>query len=94
MVREYVFSVRWGRSDHYWEGQSDYVVAGNNSTFNKFIGNISPKCRKLFHFPPVGHLYYTEYTLKDLDGKYPGPGYDRRIRVVTWIDFKVCRLKF
>ena len=60
MVREYVFSVRWGRSDHYWEGQSDYVVAGNNSTFNNFIGNLSPKYRELFHFPPVGHSYYTE----------------------------------
>lgn len=45
---------------------------GNTPTFNNFIGNLSPKHRELFHFPLVGHSYYTEQTQKVLDRKYFG----------------------
>ncbi len=68
----YVFTVRWGRRDHSWEGQSDYVMAGNTTVFTDFIGSLSPKHRELFHFPPVGHPYYTKQTLRDLENQYPG----------------------
>ena len=68
----YVFTVRWGRRDHPWEGQSEYVMSGSNPDFTYFIGSLAPSTRELFHFPPVGHPYYTEHTLRDLEDRYPG----------------------
>ena len=68
----YVLTVRWGRHDHPWEGQSEYVMSGNNPAFSDFVGNLAPSTREFFHFPPIGHPYYTEKTLRDLETKYPG----------------------
>ncbi|MBB17513.1 hypothetical protein CMK22_19785 [Candidatus Poribacteria bacterium] len=68
----YVFTVRWGRRDHPWEGMSEYVMSGSNPAFSAFVGNLAPSTRELFHFPPVGHPYYTEETLSDLENRYPG----------------------
>ena len=68
----YVLTVRWGRRDHPWEGMSDYVMAGSNPVFREFISGLDPSTRELFHFPPVGHPYYSEHTLRDLEDRYPG----------------------
>ena len=68
----YVFTVRWGRRDHPWEGQSEYVMSGNNPAFANFIGRLAPSNRELFHFPPIGHPYYTQHTLRHLADQYPG----------------------
>ena len=68
----YVLTVRWGRRDHSWEGQSEYVMSGSNPAFTNFVSSLSPSTRELFHFPPIGHPYYTEHTLRDLEDRYPG----------------------
>jgi len=56
-------------------------MSGSNPAFSDFVGNLAPNTRELFHFPPIGHPYYTEKTLRDLETKYPGWDANDKYRV-------------
>jgi hypothetical protein len=47
-------------------------MSGNSPAFANFIGCLAPSDRELFHFPPIGHPYYTQQTLRHLADQYPG----------------------
>ena len=69
----YVFIVRWGRRDHPWEGQSEYVMSGS-PPLPISSGRLAPKAiGNCFTFRrPIGHPYYTQHTLRHLADQYPG----------------------
>jgi hypothetical protein len=70
--QRYIWKFAYGHADHYWEGVAHYTNVGQNQHFRDFIGSVSAEERTLFRFPPPGHPYYTEQTLKALEEQYPG----------------------
>ena len=77
----YVFIVRWGRRDHPWEGQSEYVMSGNKPAFANFIRSPGTKSnRELFHLPPAHWppLLHSAYA-SSFGGPISGLGYQWRI---------------
>lgn len=71
--RRYVYATVWGRSDYSWQGTSSWVPHGFSSpSFVDFIGGLTPSLRTLFHFPPVGHRFYSPASLRALEDRYPG----------------------
>lgn len=70
--QRYSLGYMYGRTDHHWEGFRHYTNLGYHADFQRFIGSLTPSQRELFHFPPVGHPYYTPQTLAALEQQYPG----------------------
>ena len=82
--QRFTFGYGFGRADHYWEGFKHYTQLGENTpVFQKFIGGLSAAERQLWRFPPAGHPYYTEQTLKLLEDQYPGWDADEYRRAIT-----------
>ena len=82
--QRFTFGYAFGRADHYWEGLINYTQLGENTpVFQKFIGGLSAAERQLWRFPPAGHPYYTEQTLKLLEDQYPGWDADEYRRAIT-----------
>jgi len=70
--QRYSHAGMFGRADHPWEGLTHFTEKGGRPLFQEFIGSLTPAEREVFRFPPVGHPYYTETTLKRLEKQYPG----------------------
>ena len=82
--QRFTFGYAFGRADHYWEGLINYTQLGENTpVFQKFIGGLTAAERQLWRFPPAGHPYYTEQTLKLLEDQYPGWDADEYRRAIT-----------
>ena len=82
--QRFTFGYAFGRADHYWEGLINYTQLGENTpVFQKFIGGLSAAERQLWRFPPAGHPYYTEQTLKLLEDQDPGWDADEYRRAIT-----------
>ena len=82
--QRFTFGYGFGRADHYWEGFKHYTQLGENTpVFQKFIGGLTAAERQLWRFPPAGHPYYTEQTLKLLEDQYPGWDADEYRRAIT-----------
>jgi hypothetical protein len=82
--QRFTFGYAFGRADHYWEGLINYTQLGKNTpVFQKFIGGLTAAQRQLWRFPPAGHPYYTEQTLKLLEDQYPGWDADEYRRAIT-----------
>ena len=82
--QRFTFGYAFGRADHYWEGLINYTQLGENTpVFQKFIGGLTAAERQLWRFPPAGHPYYTEQTLKLLEDQYPGWDADEYSRAIT-----------
>ena len=73
LLHRYVYTTVWGRSDYAWQGTSSWVPHGFSSPpFVEFIGSLAPSLRPLFHFPAVGHEFYSATSLRALEERYPG----------------------
>jgi ectoine hydroxylase-related dioxygenase (phytanoyl-CoA dioxygenase family) len=71
--QRFTWGYGFGRADHHWEGFRHYTHLGQGaSVFQQFIGSLTAAQRRLWRFPPAGHPYYTEQTLKLLEEQYPG----------------------
>jgi hypothetical protein len=70
--QRYSHAGMYGRSDFPWEGLTHFTSAGQNTHFRELVSTLSTAERQLFRFPPPGHPYYTEQTLKRLEDQYPG----------------------
>ncbi|MFT5090304.1 MAG: ectoine hydroxylase-related dioxygenase (phytanoyl-CoA dioxygenase family) [Candidatus Latescibacterota bacterium] len=71
--QRFTWGYAFGRADHYWEGFRHYTHLGKGApVFQQFIGGLTAQQRELWRFPPAGHAYYTEQTLKLLEEQYPG----------------------
>ena len=82
--QRFTFGYAFGRADHYWEGLINYTQLGENTpVFQKFIGGLTAAERQLWRFPPAGHPFYTEQTLKLLEDQYPGWDADEYRRAIT-----------
>jgi hypothetical protein len=55
-----------------WMGKISWPGLGNRPAFATLMANASPRERDLFGFPPPGHEYWNEQTLRDVAARWPG----------------------
>jgi hypothetical protein len=55
-----------------WMGKLSWPGLANRPAFAKLMANASPRERDLFGFPPPGHEYWNEQTLRDVAARWPG----------------------
>jgi hypothetical protein len=55
-----------------WMGKMSWPGLANRPAFATLLANASPRERDLFGFPPPGHEYWNEQTLRDVAARWPG----------------------
>lgn len=61
----------YSRRDAPWIDRHAWPHHGLNPNMIDFIERITPDQRSLMDFPPVGHAYWNEQTLTDIQVRYP-----------------------
>lgn len=61
----------FARRDSPWIDRHAWPHHGLNANMIEFIEQIEPDQRNLLDFPPVGHEYWNEQTLRDIQIRYP-----------------------
>lgn len=54
-----------------WAGGATWSEHGQRPRFREVLEQATPRERALFGFPPVGHEYWNEQTLRDVAARYP-----------------------
>jgi Phytanoyl-CoA dioxygenase (PhyH) len=55
-----------------WMGKMSWPGLALRPAFSTLFANASPRERDLFGFPPPGHEYWNEQTLRDVAARWPG----------------------
>ncbi len=55
-----------------WMGKMSWPGRANRPAFTTLLANATPRERDLFGFPPPGHEYWNEQTLRDVAARWPG----------------------
>ena len=61
----------FARRDSPWIDRHAWPHHGMDANMIEFIERISPEQRNLLDFPPIGHEYWNEQTLRDIQVRYP-----------------------
>ncbi|MEM8924638.1 MAG: phytanoyl-CoA dioxygenase family protein [Actinomycetota bacterium] len=68
----YTIHVNYRRTDADWITRRSWTDHANSSRWHQFVKRASPRQLELFGFPPAGHPYWTDQTLRGLALRYPG----------------------
>jgi hypothetical protein len=68
----YTIHVNFRRDDADWIGRRSWIDVANGQPWRSFVGRASTRQLRLFGFPPPGHPYWNDATLRDVVLRYPG----------------------
>lgn len=68
----YTIHVNFRREGVDWIARHSWQQHSNTSRWHDFVIRATPQQLILFGFPPPGHPYWTEHTIKDTALRYPG----------------------
>jgi hypothetical protein len=55
-----------------WMGKVSWPGKANQPVWEELLARATPRERDLFGFPPPGHEYWNDQTLRDVAGRWPG----------------------
>ena len=68
----FVLLADYAARGHPWMGKMSWPGQANRPAFATLMANATPRQRDLFGFPPPGHEYWNEQTLRDVAARWPG----------------------
>ena len=55
-----------------WMGKVSWPGRAHHSEWSEVMARMTPRERDLFGFPPPGHKYWNDQTLRDVATRWPG----------------------